>query len=101
MTHGLARRLLIVVLLGGGLAAIGLPSRDDDIALQRVWRDGPELRARVEKRFPEADLPRRTAPANPYHLIVVPRCDRNVRGFPVKPPDGAFEPGSRRRPRSP
>ncbi len=84
------------------LAALGpTPSPEYGIRIRRVWRDGSELRARIEKRFPEADLPRRTTPANPYHLIVVPRCDRNVRGFPVKPPDGAFEPGSRRPPRSP
>ncbi|MCP4247264.1 MAG: hypothetical protein GY778_09475 [bacterium] len=84
------------------LAALGPTSSPEwAIRIRRVWRDGSELRAQVEKRLPGADCLRRTTPANPYHLIVVPRCDRNVRGFAVKPPDGAFEPGAHRPPRRP
>jgi hypothetical protein len=74
------------------LAAMGpTPSDDYAIRIRRVWREGSVLRARVEKRFPRPDAPRGSAPASPYHLVVVPRSELNVRGFEAGVPPGTLD----------
>ena len=74
------------------LAAMGPTPWDDyAIRIRRVWREGSVLRARVEKRFPRPDAPRGSAPASPYHLVVVPRSELNVRGFEVGVPPGTLD----------
>jgi len=76
------------------LAALGPTACDDyAIRIRRVWRDGMQLRARVEVQCPAADAPRRGTPASPYHLVIVPRSELNVKGFEARVPPDAFGPG--------
>lgn len=64
------------------VAALGpTPTDQYRITIDRVWRDGDRLRAHVQTRYPPVDAPARTAPASPFHAVVVPRSDLNVRGF--------------------
>lgn len=79
------------------LAAMGpTPSADCAIRIRRVWRDGPRLRVRVELQFPPGDAARSEARASPYHLVVVPRSDRRIRGFEAAVSPDAFGGGGGR-----
>lgn len=81
------------------VAALGpTPTDQYGITIDRVWRDGPVIRAHIQMRYPPVDAPLGTLPASPFHAVVVPRSDLTVRGF-----DAVFRPGSlsRRRGQSP
>jgi hypothetical protein len=43
VTSSLARRLLTLLILGGAIATLGVPSRDDPVKLQQFWRDDHPL----------------------------------------------------------
>ena len=66
------------------------PSDEYAIRIQRVWRDGPVLRAAVDVRYPPAGAALRSTPASPYHAVVVPRSPLNIRNFDVEVPPTAF-----------
>ncbi len=66
------------------------PSDDYSIRISRVWREGSELRAAVDLHYPPAGARLRATPASPFHAVIVPKCDLNVRDFDVRIPPKAF-----------
>ncbi len=64
------------------VSALGpTPSPTYAIRIRRIWRDGPALRAAMDIQYPAPDAQLRSAPASPYHAVVVPKSNLNVRNF--------------------
>ena len=77
------------------IAAAGtVRSKDIEIRIQRVCKQGSEIRPQVLILNPttQSSSPPRRRYA-PYHIVVVPRSDLNVEGFSSMLPKGAFVSG--------
>jgi hypothetical protein len=73
-----SNQMLLIVTLG--------PMTSDQFAVKidRVWRDGHELKVATTITSPPPGAP--IAMSSPYCIAVVPRCDLNVNGFAAEPP---------------
>jgi len=65
-------------------------SPDVTIRIRRLWTAGPRIRSQIEVIHPTAQQKRPLKLFSPYHLIVVPKSDRNVEGFTSSLPKRAF-----------
>lgn len=70
--------MVLVVTLGR------VPSDKYAVEIDRVWREGHQLRVAVSVLAPEAGHP--ITPATPFCIAVVPRSDLNVARFAPEPP---------------
>lgn len=73
------------------LAAMGSASSEQcQIQIERVWRDGDQLRVSIHEAYPPADAHRRSEVASPFHAVVVPRSELPIVGFTSRIPSSAF-----------
>jgi hypothetical protein len=70
--------MVLIVTLGR------VPSDLYAVNIDRVWRDGRQLRVATTVTMPPAGAP--PVVASPYCIAVVPQCDLNVAGFSSTPP---------------
>jgi hypothetical protein len=73
-----SNQMLLIVTLGR------MTSDQYTIKIDRVWRDGHELRVATTVTSPPPEAP--IAMSSPYCIAVVPSCDLNVSGFSAEPP---------------
>ena len=73
-----ATEMLLVVTLGR------VNSDQFSVSIDRVFRDGNQLRVATTIRRPPPGVP--MVMASPFCIAVVPRCDLNVAGFSAEPP---------------
>lgn len=72
------REMMLVITLGR------VPSDRYRVRIDRVYRDGGELRVESSVVQPPEDSP--LVPSSPYCIAVVPKCDLNVAQFSSNPP---------------
>ncbi len=72
-----ASEMVLIVLLG----RVG--SDLYAVSIDRVWREGHQLRVAVTVRSPPSGAP--LVPASPYCIAVIPQCDLNVADFSPEP----------------
>ena len=73
-----AKEMLLIVTLGR------VTSDQYAVRIDRVWREGHELRVAVTMFSPQPGFP--VVMASPYCIAVVGRCDLNVAEFAPEPP---------------
>lgn len=62
-------------------ASLGRIGNDQtEVRIARVWREGSLIHAEVRTFWPTS-LPARRRTSTPWHAVVVPRSDLNVKGF--------------------
>lgn len=71
-------QMLLIVTLGR------MTSNQYSVKIDRVWRDGHEIRVATTVKSPPPGVP--IAMSSPYCIAVVPRSDLNVNGFVSEPP---------------
>jgi len=60
------------------------------IRIDRVRQVAGRIEVEVHKEYPPAERPGPRRLCSPWHVVVVPRSDLNVKGFSPSVPDGGF-----------
>lgn len=71
------------------LSALGpTPTNDFGILIARVWQQGSRIRVQERQIHPGLTEKRGLEPASPWTMVVIPRSDLNVEGYPAVVPKG-------------
>jgi hypothetical protein len=76
------------------ITALG-PTLGPDIGVKitRVWREGPEIRVQEMRVHPGLERSGALERSSPWSVVVVPRCEMNVRNYTSRVPAGLMGDG--------